>query len=299
MRPPTALTIAGSDSSGGAGIQADLKTFTALGVYGASALTALTAQNTQGVQRVIPVTPDDVVAQLTSVLDDVAIDATKIGMLGGAEVVAAVADLIARRRQDLGTLVVDPVLVATSGDVLTSDDAALTLRDELLPLADILTPNLPEAARLLGTEPAGDLEQLAEQGRALHALGVPVVVMKGGHLDPGAEHDDDGAPRHGSVEVTDLVVHRGGVEVFSSPRVRTRNTHGTGCTLSSAIAAEAARACYQGGRLGVPEWIDAVSAGRDYLHRALTGATDWQLSRAPDTGHGPVNHLLGRDVSRD
>lgn len=285
MRPPTALTIAGSDSSGGAGIQADLKTFTALRVYGASVLTALTAQNTQGVQQVIPVAPADVVAQLTSVVDDVPIDATKIGMLGSPEVVAAVAELIARRRQDLGTLVVDPVLVATSGDALTSDDAVHTLRELLLPLVDVLTPNVPEAARLLGTEPAVNRAQMVEQGRALRELGVPVVVMKGGHL-AAALHDDAG-----SSEVTDVVVHRDGVTELSSPRVTTRNTHGTGCTLSSAIVAHAGRACHTGGRLGVPEWVDAVRAGRDYLHEALVAAADWQLSVAPETGHGPVNHL--------
>ena len=222
MRPPIALTIAGSDSSGGAGIQADLKTFTALGVYGASALTALTAQNTQGVQDVLAVGAPFVAAQIRSVLDDVPIDATKIGMLGGEATVEILADLVAERRRDLGRIVLDPVMVATSGDPLLSAEGARALRERLVPLADVLTPNLPEAARLLGRMAATDATETVAQGQALAAMGPGWVLMKGGHAEGGVCTDRLIGP-----EARD----------FTAPRLLTRNTHGTGCTLSAAIAA--------------------------------------------------------------
>ncbi|MFC7375110.1 bifunctional hydroxymethylpyrimidine kinase/phosphomethylpyrimidine kinase [Brachybacterium sp. GCM10030268] len=299
MRPPTALTIAGSDPSGGAGFQADLKTFTALGVYGTTAITAVIAQNTRGVQSVTPMTAEDVQSQLTSVLDDIPLDATKLGMLTSAEVVAAVAETMAARAGQFGTVVLDPVMVATSGDELLPRQAAQNLRELLLPLVHVITPNLPEAAKLLDAEVAPDVETMQEQAVRLQQLGPAVVVLKGGH------HDDD--------EVVDVVAHPGGVDLLRAERVRTRATHGTGCTLSAAIAAQYARiamvrsagpdalgalaatmdASHE--RVGESEAGDdlaAVGAGRDFLQRALIGGAAYDLSFAPEQGHGPVDHLV-------
>ncbi|MGY5766141.1 bifunctional hydroxymethylpyrimidine kinase/phosphomethylpyrimidine kinase [Brachybacterium sp. DNPG3] len=294
LRPPTALTIAGSDSGGGAGIQADLKTFSALGVYGTSALTGLTAQNTQGVQGILPVPVDFVIAQLMSVVDDIPIDATKLGMLTSAEIVEALAERIGGRRDDFGLIVLDPVMIATSGDALLPESASAALRDRLLPLADVLTPNLPEAAALLDEEVAVDLAGMQAQAERLRALGPRTVVLKGGHRDGvalggAADGAVDGAAEDaadGDDEVVDVVAHEGGVELLRAPRVRTRSTHGTGCTLSSAIAAAHARR----GRRELD--LGAVRAARDFLQRALVGARDWELSRTPSSGRGPVDHLV-------
>lgn len=296
-RPPTALTIAGSDSGGGAGIQADLKSMSALAVYGTSAITALTSQNTQGVQAVLPVAPEAVVSQVTSVLDDIPVDATKLGMLTSAETIAAVAEVMAARRGQVGHLVLDPVMIATSGDVLLPEQAAQNLRELLLPLVDVLTPNLPEAAKLLDAEVAGDVEAMCEQAERLQRLGPPVVVVKGGHRD--------------GEEITDVVAHPGGVDLLRAERVVTRSTHGTGCTLSAAFAAQYARLARarQGHRpplLGrsadavqlleaSPEQgedLAALRAGRDFLQRALHSGASQALSLTPATGHGPVDHLI-------
>lgn len=296
-RPPTALTIAGSDSGGGAGIQADLKSMSALAVYGTSAITALTSQNTQGVQAVLPIAPDAVVSQVTSVLDDIPVDATKFGMLTSAETIAAVAEVMAARRDQVGHLVLDPVMIATSGDVLLPERAAQNLRELLLPLVDVLTPNLPEAAKLLDAEVAGDVESMCEQAERLRRLGPSVVVVKGGH-------------RAGE-EVTDVVAHPGGVDLLRAERVPTRSTHGTGCTLSAAIAAQYARlARARQGHLPPllgrsadavqlletsPEQgedLAALRAGRDFLQRALRSGASQALSLTPTTGHGPVDHLI-------
>lgn len=255
-----ALTIAGSDSGGGAGIQADLKSFSALGVYGASVLTAITAQNTRAVTGVEPVSPAMIRAQIDAVLDDLAVGAVKIGMLGTAEATVAVAEALAGR--DL-PIVLDPVMIAKSGDRLIRDDAIAALRELLLPRCTVLTPNLPEAARLLGRMVASDPTEAEAQGRALAALGAGWVLMKGGHAAGG--------------DCTDLLV---GPERhdFTAPRIATKNTHGTGCSLSSAIAAGLAQG------LAVPE---AVARAHAWLHGAIAAADRLEVG----SGHGPVHHF--------
>ncbi|MHB1007664.1 MAG: bifunctional hydroxymethylpyrimidine kinase/phosphomethylpyrimidine kinase [Propionibacteriaceae bacterium] len=268
------LSIAGSDPSGGAGIQADLKTFSAFGVYGCAAIAGLTVQNTQGVRRAHPVASDLVVDQVTAVLDDLHVAATKIGMLSDAETVAAVADLVAARRSEFGILVLDPVMVATSGDRLLTEDSVALVCDRLIPLADLVTPNVPEAAALLGRAAASDMQEAVDQAKALVAGGARSVLVKGGHLD-------------GDM-VVDVLARAGEVVELRSPRIATRNTHGTGCTLSSAIAASAA---VLGDVPGSGVGLASVERGRAYLQAALRGATDWELSRHPGVGHGPVDHL--------
>lgn len=258
---PIALTIAGSDSGGGAGIQADLKTFSALGVYGASAITALTAQNTRDVTLVEPVGNAMIAAQIRAVFDDLAVGAVKLGMLGDAGVIATVADGLAGRGVPV---VLDPVMVAKSGAALLPGSAVAALIARLLPMADILTPNLPEAAHLLGREMATDEAEMLEQGRALLSLGPRAVLMKGGH---------------GAGEIcTDLLISADGVQEMRAPRISTRNTHGTGCTLSAAIAAGLAR-----GR----DLPTAVTAAHDYLQAAIAAADSLQVGG----GHGPVHHF--------
>ncbi len=220
MKRINALTIAGTDPSGGAGIQADLKTFSALGAYGCSAITALVAQNTRGVQSVYRIEPDFVAAQLDSVFSDVRIDTTKIGMLAETDIVEAVAERLARYR--VANVVLDTVMLAKSGDPLLSASAVETLRQRLLPQVSLITPNLPEAAALLDAPHARNEREMLEQGRALLALGCGAVLMKGGHLD--------------DAESPDWLFTREGEQRFTAPRVQTKNTHGTGCTLSAALA---------------------------------------------------------------
>jgi hydroxymethylpyrimidine/phosphomethylpyrimidine kinase len=261
---PIAVTIAGSDSGGGAGIQADLKTFSALGVYGASVITALTAQNTRGVQGIHDVPEDFVAQQIDSVFSDLAVTAVKIGMLSRAPVIAAVADGLARHAGAL-PVVLDPVMVATSGDRLISDDAVAALRDRLMRRADLITPNLPEAAVLLGEPVAQDAGTAVAQARRLVALGARAVLIKGGH----------GAGRE---SIDHLVTADGALRTLAAPRIATANTHGTGCTLSAAVAAGLA----QGLALA-----EAVADAKTYLTAAL-GAAD-RLSVG--TGHGPVHHF--------
>jgi hydroxymethylpyrimidine/phosphomethylpyrimidine kinase len=259
---PIALTIAGSDSGGGAGIQADLKTFSALGVYGASVITALTAQNTRGVQGIHHVPAEFVAAQLDSVFSDLAVGAVKIGMLSQPDVIDAVADALAARGS--ANVVLDPVMIATSGDRLISDTAAIRLRERLLPLALVLTPNLPEAAALLGESVATNEAEMEAQGRRLLALGPASVLMKGGHLT--------------GPESVDIFVYPDGRGRLEAPRVPTRNTHGTGCTLSSAIAAMLA----SGSSL-----VEAVVQAKDYLTDALFAADRLRIG----SGSGPVHHF--------
>jgi hydroxymethylpyrimidine/phosphomethylpyrimidine kinase len=259
---PIALTIAGSDSSGGAGIQADLKTFSAFGVYGASVLTALTAQNTCGVQGVEPVRPEFVTAQLTSVLSDLEVRAIKTGMLATAPIVSAVATRLARHSHI--PLVVDPVMVATSGDVLLAPDAIAALKSELFPHAALLTPNIPEAAALLGTSLAETETDAIEQARAIAQFGAAVLV-KGGH----------GAGR----EAVDILYDGGKITRLVAPRVETRHTHGTGCTLSAAIAALLAQGV-------VLE--EAVRRAKAYVSAALAAGRDMMVGK----GNGPVDHLF-------
>ena len=257
------LTIAGTDPSGGAGIQADLKAFSALGAYGTSVITALVAQNTTGVADVLRIPPDFVARQIDTLFDDVRIDAVKTGMLAEPEIVEVVADSIARYRPPY--LVVDPVMVAKSGDRLLSEAAVAAVRDRLLPLATIITPNLPEAAVLIGGEPPEDVAGMREMAAALHRLGPRHVLLKGGHLS--------------SATSPDVLFDGADFTVLDAPRVDTRNTHGTGCTLSAAIAA----------LLPVgPDLQSAVRMAKGYLTGALIAGERLSVGR----GHGPVHHFF-------
>lgn len=255
------LSIAGSDSGGGAGIQADLKTFSALGCYGMTAITAITAQNTQGVRAIHGVPPDILRAQIEAVVEDIGVDAVKIGMLHAPEVVQVVADAI--RRYQLPNVVLDPVMVATSGDRLIAAETVDVLVRGLFPLAQVVTPNLDEAALLLGRPIAG-IDDLDAAAQALRALGAPAALLKGGHL-PGDE----------VVDV--LALPDGSLTHLRSARITTHNGHGTGCTLSSAIAAHLA--------LGhaLPS---AVAQARSYILGAIQAGAAVRTGH----GHGPLNH---------
>lgn len=294
VRPPVAVTIAGTDPSGGAGVQADLKTFTARGVYGASIVTALVAQNTHGVSRVYEIDHDFVIDQFDSVVDDIYIDASKSGMLGTPELVETTAKYA--REDRLGFLVVDPVMVATSGHRLLAEKAVDAVRSVLLPEAGLITPNLPEAALLLGDEDdeAQTPAQMREQAARLLRMGPKAVLLKGGH---GSDST-----------VTDILAVADGEDIawreFSHPRIYSPNTHGTGCTLSAAIAAEVARRRHAlrtagddpAGASSGEQLADAVGAALDYLARAIASAADWQLSLNPEDAHGPVDHIV--DINR-
>ncbi|HDR8907188.1 TPA: bifunctional hydroxymethylpyrimidine kinase/phosphomethylpyrimidine kinase [Burkholderia multivorans] len=260
---PNVLTIAGSDSGGGAGIQADLKTFSALGAYGASAITALTAQNTRGVTGVHAPDPAFVTAQLDAVFGDIRIDAVKIGMLANAPIVHAVADAL--RRYAPRFVVLDTVMISKSAHALLAPDVVDALRDALLPLATVVTPNLPEAAALLGDALATTEDDMVRQGRALLQTGARAVLMKGGHLPDAAASPD-------------WLVAQAGAVRLDGPRVPVSNTHGTGCTLSSAIAALLPQQ---------PDLESAVREAKAYLTGAI--AASGQL----DVGHGvgPVHHF--------
>lgn len=260
--PPIALTIAGSDSGGGAGIQADLKTFSALGVFGASVITALTAQNTREVRAIHGVPPPFIRAQLETVLDDLEVDAVKIGMLATPGIIETVAAVLRERVRV--PVVVDPVMVAKSGDRLLQAEAVAALRESLLPLARLITPNLPEAADLLGCREPADEEAMASMLDPLMALGPDAVLLKGGHL--AGDHS------------VDLLRHAGETRRFSTPRVSTRNTHGTGCTLSSAVTAQLAL-----GR----DLPAAVKAAKEYVSAAIRAADGLTVGQ----GHGPVHHF--------
>lgn len=257
-----ALSIAGSDPSGGAGIQADLKTFSARGVYGMAVVTALTAQNTQGVTGIHVVPSDFVAEQIRTVFADVRVDAVKIGMIADAAIADAVVEALASNSD--APVVLDPVMIAKGGAALLADDAVTVLATRLLPLATIVTPNLPEAAALLGEPEAGDRTEMAAQALRLVGLGATAVLVKGGHL-PGS-----GSP--------DVLASAAGLTWFEAPRVATRNTHGTGCTLSSAIAAELAKGAS-------PE--EAVAAAKAYVAAAIAAAGRLMVG----SGHGPVHHF--------
>ncbi|WP_182085320.1 bifunctional hydroxymethylpyrimidine kinase/phosphomethylpyrimidine kinase [Aureimonas sp. ME7] len=256
-----ALTIAGSDSGGGAGIQADLKTFSALGVYGASALTAITAQNTHGVRSIEDLSPRIVADQIDAVLDDLEVGAIKVGMVSRSETIRAIAE---RLRAHGRSVVLDPVMVATSGDRLLREEAEDALRSELLPLALLATPNLHEAA-LLSRQPAAETEEdMADQGRAVLADGAGAVLVKGGHANTG--------------ESVDLLVVDNATRRFTAPRIATTNDHGTGCTLAAAITAELA--------LGRP-LSEAIARSKTYLTEALRAAKALHVG----SGRGPVHHF--------
>lgn len=257
-----ALTIAGSDSGGGAGIQADLKTFAAFGVYGASAITALTAQNTQRVVAIQEVPPAFVTAQIDAVLSDFSVGAVKIGMLGSAGVVETVAAALERWRPP--NVVLDPVLVASSGERLLAADAVEALKHRLIPLARVVTPNLPEAAALLGLPVAADDRVMRSQAERLMALGCQAVLIKGGHGTGG--------------ESIDILFERGGEIRLAAPRIATRNTHGTGCTLSSAIAAGLAKG---------EDLATAVRAAKAFVTAAIAAADRLGVGHGP----GPLHHF--------
>ncbi|HYW64245.1 MAG TPA: bifunctional hydroxymethylpyrimidine kinase/phosphomethylpyrimidine kinase [Bradyrhizobium sp.] len=262
MTIPIALTIAGSDSSGGAGIQADLKTFAAFGVYGASVITALTAQNTTGVSAIHQVPSDFVAAQLDAVFADLDVKAVKLGMVGhGAAIDAIVAALA---RWPVGRVVVDPVMVATSGDRLLAPDAIDALRQRLIPHARIITPNLPEAAALLDEPVASSATDIESQGRRLLALGCGAVLIKGGH--------GNGA------ESIDYLISKDRVTALPAPRIATENTHGTGCSLSSAITAGLAKG---------HDLETAVRNAKTWISAAIAAADRLDVGR----GHGPIHHF--------
>ena len=255
---PKAMTIAGSDSGGGAGIQADLKTFAALGVYGTVTLTAITAQNTVGVSGVHEIPTDMIAAQMDAVMDDIGADAVKTGMLSSREIVEAVAAQV--KKHGVPSLVVDPVMVAKSGDPLLRDDAVQALRASLIPLAAVVTPNIPEAEALTGMVIASD-DDVMEAARRIAGMGARSVVVKGGH-------------RQGPA--VDVLYDGHDFRQFSAPRIDTANTHGTGCTFASAVAAGLA----QGKPL--PE---AVAQAKDYVTEAIRAS--FPIGR----GHGPLNHF--------
>ncbi len=258
---PRVLSIAGSDSGGGAGIQADLKTFSALGCYGMTAITAITAQNTQGVRAIHGIPPEILAAQIDAVIEDIGADAVKIGMLHAPEIVRVVAQAI--RHHQLRQVVLDPVMVATSGDRLIAQETVAVLVQELFPLATVITPNLDEAELLLGHKIAG-IAALEPAARELLALGTQNVLLKGGHLQ--------------GDEVVDLLLQPGQDPVrLASPRIASRNVHGTGCTLSSAIAAHLATGHHL---------EEAVRLARAYILGAIAAGADVRTGH----GHGPLNH---------
>jgi hydroxymethylpyrimidine/phosphomethylpyrimidine kinase len=255
------LTIAGSDSGGGAGIQADLKAISATGAYGLSVITALTAQNTVGVDAIYPVAIDFLEQQMQTVSRDIRIDAVKVGMLGTPEVTEVVAEFLETLTCPV---VVDPVMVAKSGDRLLHADAISALRDVLIPQAAVITPNLPEAADLLDVTEAVDRDMMLSQARTLLALGPKAVLLKGGHLL--------------MEESPDLLVSESHAQWFDTVRVVTTNTHGTGCTLSSALASY----------LGQGHPVDvAVAKAKEYISGAIAAADQLDVGE----GHGPVNHF--------
>jgi hydroxymethylpyrimidine/phosphomethylpyrimidine kinase len=264
--PPIAVTIAGSDSSAGAGIQADLKTFAALGIYGASVVTALTAQNTRGVTALHDVPAGFVAQEIDAVFSDLEVKATKIGMLARAKVVEAVADGLSRWRA--ANIVLDPVMISTSGTRLSSRKAVAAMRRLLFPLATLVTPNLDEAAALLDEDIATDEGEMARQGERIRRLGASAVLIKGGHA--------------GGSESVDILVDAAGVTRFPGRRIATRNTHGTGCTFSSAIAAHLAK--------GI-DLREAVRRAKIYLDGAIAAADRLKIG----SGRGPLDHFHKMD----
>jgi hydroxymethylpyrimidine/phosphomethylpyrimidine kinase len=260
------LSIAGSDSGGGAGIQADIKTFSALGCYGMSVITAITAQNTVSVTGIMPVSIEMIAAQLDAVLSDIGVDAVKIGMLHSADVIVTVAAKL--REFGIQNIVLDPVMVAKSGNKLLLDSAVEALKQYLFPLATIITPNLPEAAVILGEEEITETSQMSATLHKLGKLGAGAVLLKGGHLLSGENIDKL------------FVCADQQIVDFPFVRVSTPNTHGTGCTLSSAIAA------FLGKGYALPQ---AVAEAEFYISQAITAGKDYKIG----AGHGPVHHFAG------
>ena len=260
---PNVLTVAGSDCGGGAGIQADLKTFAAHRVYGMSVLVALTAQNTRGVQAVHLPPVAFIQQQLVSVFDDIQVDVVKIGMLANSEIIECVSSQLAAA--SYGHLVLDPVMVAKSGDRLLSADAIVTLQSKLLPMADLLTPNIPEAAELLGCPELEVANDPARAAQSILGMGPKAVLLKGGHI--------------AGSDIVDTLAYGGGLEHYRSQRIATRNTHGTGCTLSAAIAANISR------QMPLAASVERACA---YVNRAIAMADSLQVG----SGHGPLLHSV-------
>ncbi|PTL90242.1 bifunctional hydroxymethylpyrimidine kinase/phosphomethylpyrimidine kinase [Halomonas litopenaei] len=265
---PHTLTIAGSDPSGGAGLQGDLKTLSALGTYATNVITAVIAQNTCGVREVHPVAAESIRVQLDHLLDDVPIDAVKIGMVASREVAETLREALEARRPRW--IVLDPVMVAKSGDILVDEAGISAVRDVLVPLADVITPNLPEAAVLLGVEPPTSADAMEAMLPALKQLSAPYVLLKGGHLD------GDSCP--------DLLASPGGDRWLPAPRIDTQNLHGTGCALSSAIAAKLAHLPQDADEAQV---IDAIGDAKRWLHQALDASRRLSVGQ----GRGPVHHF--------
>lgn len=271
---PNILSIAGSDPSGGAGIQADLKAISANGGYAMAAITALTVQNTRGVFGAHVISPDFVAAQIDAIFDDIHVDAVKIGMLGNADIIAAVVACLTDRTMPI---VLDPVMVAKGGDRLLAAESVTALREHLLPLASVITPNLPEAADLLNTPEATTRAQIETQAEALLALGCKAVLLKGGHLL------GDDSP--------DLFLTHTDRTWIDAPRIATKNTHGTGCTLSSALATQIALTANP---------LAAVRAAKAYTLAAIRGANALSVGRksgqdsAQNSGHGPLDHFFSQ-----
>lgn len=256
------LSIAGTDPTGGAGIHADIKTFSALGTYAMAAITAVVAQNTQGVRAFVALDPAFVGDQIDAVFEDVRVDAVKIGMVATGGIAEVIAERL--RHHKARNIVLDPVMVAKSGHHLLEPDAVAAIQNLLVPLATIITPNLPEAGVLLGVEPAWTLDEMWGRLEALHGLGPEWVLLKGGHLS-------------GSAESVDLLHGASGTIALSAPRLDTRNDHGTGCTLSAAIAA----------LLPVHPVEDSVRAAKTYMHGALAASERLDVGQ----GHGPLHHF--------
>lgn len=259
---PNVLSIAGTDPTGGAGIHADLKTFSAQGAYGMAVITAVVAQNTQGVRSFVTLEPDFVADQIDAVFEDVRVDAVKIGMVATAAIAEAIAGRLTHHRAQ--RIVLDPVMIAKSGHALLRPDAIAAIRDRLVPLSTIITPNLPEAAVLLGAEPDWTHAEMQRRAKELLRLGPEWVLLKGGHLE-------------GSSESTDILLGSGGSFEFSAPRLTTKNDHGTGCTLSAAIAALLPR-------YGMEE---SVRRAKAYLTGALAASDQLNVGH----GHGPLHHF--------
>jgi len=264
---PIVLTIAGSDSGGGAGIQADIKAISATGGYACSVITAITAQNTLGVSGIFAIPVEHIEKQLDAVFSDLNVVAVKVGMLADADIIKVVADKIKQYRPKF--LVVDPVMVATSGDLLLQQSAINTLKTALLPLADIITPNLPEGAALIGSKIPTNEDEMDAMVGALRLLGARSVLLKGGHL----EQDQNS---------NDLLILPEDVERISAKRINTQNTHGTGCTLSSAIASHLAQGY---------ELVEAVALAKRYISQAIAHADELVIGK----GHGPVHHFYHMD----
>lgn len=268
--PPIVLTIAGSDSGGGAGIQADIKAISATGSYACSVITAITAQNTQGVSAIFPIPLEHVAHQLDAVFSDLNVVAVKIGMLADSAIIDVVADKLEQYQPQFTVL--DPVMVATSGDLLLAREAIATLKQRLIPLADLITPNLPEGAALTGSPIPRDEEQMGSMIHSLRQLGAKAILLKGGHLE-------------GDENSNDLFIQPDSVSVLYAKRIATHNTHGTGCTLSAAIASYLA----QGESLE-----SAVAKAKLYISQAIAYADELSIGH----GHGPVHHFFAYNRER-